>query len=184
MANRKQDYIVFNYLVTQCERYQKCQVYTKYIKKFLFKYYEVFFTQRANRNFERILKAKVLKENFNLHCSGKSENRKKLSMIMFCIFLTLYPTPWISLLILSSNCCTFPLKQLQLREFGLRSRKIFYSTRLFSLPVCWIMHKYQRERFHVNHFSSRRVNTNVHHTSPFSVSLTKLQHSNRKRTIA
>ena len=70
--------------------------------------------ERAKRNFERILEAKILKENLNLQCSGKSENRKKLSMIMFCIFLciTLKPIPWISLLILSSNCYTFPFKQL------------------------------------------------------------------------
>ena len=44
--------------------------------------------QRANINFERVSKAKILMENLNLECSGKGESRMKLSMIMFCIFLT------------------------------------------------------------------------------------------------
>ena len=61
---------------------QNARCNTKYIKKFVFKYWEVFFTHRDSSKFERISKANSLKETLNLQCTGKGENRKKLSMII------------------------------------------------------------------------------------------------------
>ena len=66
---------------------QNARYNTKYIKKFVFKYCEVFFTHRETVVILKgSQKANILKENLNLQCTGKGENRKKLSMIIFCIF--------------------------------------------------------------------------------------------------
>ena len=94
----------------------------------------------------------------------KSGNWK--SGLNYCIFKRKVPfnplTPKIWLIILPSCCFTFPCR-LVMRIWVLDQDK--NSTRytwILSLPVCWIMHKYHRKKFHVNHFWELRAEVFFH----------------------
>ena len=80
-------------------------------------------------------KAKILKENLNLQCSGKNKESWVLSTLN-------RSNPQISLLILSSNATHFLIHYCCYENLVLDQ----YNNQLISLSIlttaCWIMHKY------------------------------------------
>ena len=76
--------------------------------------------------------------------------------IMILIFLwgeSINPlTPKIRLLILLSSCNTFPCKLVPRIWCKIKMTTSPWYIWVFSLPVCWIVHGYCREKLHVNHF--------------------------------
>ena len=82
---------------------------------------------------------------------NKGIKKPRLQFNLGLVLISLWSTgPW--LLIVPYSCCTFPCKFVMRTWCLIKMITSTWKVWVFSLPVCWIVFEYNREKFHVYHF--------------------------------